>query len=118
MADDSGIDAGRALDLPALATALAMFRIDCRRYPTTDEGLRALLSPPPEPEITDRWRGPYVQDADVLRDFWGRELYYVCPGRHNPFSYDLCSAGPDGQHGSADDICNWRNAPDAGAGST
>jgi general secretion pathway protein G len=98
-----------ALDFAALATALAMFRIDCRRYPTTDEGLRALLIPPAQSDVNERWQGPYIGDAGLLQDSWGHDLQYVCPGSHNPFSYDLSSAGPDGAHGSPDDICNWRN---------
>jgi general secretion pathway protein G len=108
MTESKPAAAPRALDFAALATALAMFRIDCRRYPTTDEGLHVLLIPPTESDVGQRWQGPYVGDAGLLRDLWGHDLQYVCPGSHNPFSYDLSSAGPDGLHGSPDDICNWR----------
>ncbi|HOO16905.1 MAG: type II secretion system protein GspG [Phycisphaerae bacterium] len=104
----------QTFDFATLATALALFRIDCRRYPTTDEGLRALLQPPAEADVRQRWQGPYIGHAGQLQDPWGHDLQYICPGSHNPFSYDLSSAGPDGRHGSPDDVCNWRkDAPSA-----
>jgi general secretion pathway protein G len=108
MTENKAVAGAPALHFAALATALAMFRIDCRRYPTTDEGLQALLTLPTESDVSERWQGPYVGDAGLLRDLWGHDLQYICPGAHNPFSYDLSSAGPDGLHGSPDDVCNWR----------
>jgi general secretion pathway protein G len=75
-----------------LAKPLASFRNDIGRYPTTKEGLEALISPPRG--IEDRWRGPYIEGRDVLVDAWGKDLLYLSPGERNPDSYDLYSEGP------------------------
>ena len=97
----------RTLVRSGLSGALALFRLHCGRYPTTGEGLRALVERPTDEDVVPSWRGPYLRDADTLKDAWGRELRYVCPGRHNQDSYDLSSTGPDGEPGTADDITNW-----------
>jgi len=97
----------RTTVLGGLAMALALFRVHCGRYPTTQEGLRALLEPPQDQEIQSRWRGPYVANEAALTDPWARPLRYICPGQHNPTGFDLSSAGPDGVFDTADDINNW-----------
>ena len=53
------------------------------------------------------WSGPYLDLAWKPVDPWGNPYIYRYPGRHNPQSYDLLSAGPDGKEGTADDIGNW-----------
>lgn len=81
--------------LAPVKTTLGMFQVDNGRYLTTAEGLRALLEKPNDPSITN-WHGPYVAKASELKDFWGRDYVYRCPGIHNPNGYDLYSMGPDG----------------------
>ncbi len=85
-----------------LSVALGAFQIDIGRYPTTAEGLRALMEEP-SPKAKG-WHGPYIPEAP--KDPWGNNYLYQCPGRRNPKGYDLCSAGPDGQVGTPDDIAN------------
>jgi general secretion pathway protein G len=80
-------------------------------FPTTDQGLQALVEQPSlEPEPLD-WRGPYVQDPRDLEDGWGREFHYLTPGAGDPpRAYDLWSAGADNQEGGSGedaDIKSW-----------
>jgi general secretion pathway protein G len=85
--------------------ALGMFAVDCGHYPTTAEGLEVLLKLPNNTSITN-WHGPYAV-ANDLKDPWGHEYIYRCPGIHNIDGYDLSSMGPDGKEGTDDDIGNW-----------
>lgn len=71
-----------------------------------------LMSAPEDEELAQRWNGPYVQNALDLLDSWGQELFYEYLGRHNQEGYDLASAGPDGEFGTADDIANWGEDPE------
>jgi general secretion pathway protein G len=90
-----------------LKTALNMFSIDCGRLPTTAEGLQALITRPTNLPKQGRWQGPYW-DPSNLRDPWGHEYVYRCPGLHNSNGYDLYSVGPDGIKDDSDDIGNWQ----------
>lgn len=94
-------------DIQAIETALTMYRLDNSKYPTTDQGLRALIQQPTDPSIRN-WRpGGYVKKAS--RDPWGNEYQYVYPGTHGT-EYDLFSLGADNQPGGEGldaDIGNW-----------
>lgn len=88
-----------------LGAALDAFRLDVGRYPTTEEGLQALIEPP---QGVESWKGPYLRKKKVPLDPWGNPYYYLCPGEHG--DYDLCSLGRDGHPGGEDedkDICNY-----------
>lgn len=90
--------------LVAIEKALDTYRLDLGRYPTTEQGLNALMN---KPENEPKWRGPYLQKAVPL-DPWGRPYQYKAPGDHGDF--DLFSFGKDGQPGGTDDnadITNW-----------
>ena len=90
-----------------LEAAVQMYQIDNGRYPTTDQGLQALIEKPtiaPEPR---RWRkGGYLAKPVLPKDGWGEPFQYASPGTHNAGGFDLWSLGPDGVPG-ADDIGNW-----------
>ncbi len=86
-----------------LTTPLLSYRINMGRYPTTEEGLEALLRRPSEDAVN--WRGPYIKQLNP--DPWGNPYQYRSPGEHNPDSYDLWSWGPDGTD-SGQNIGNWR----------
>jgi general secretion pathway protein G len=94
-------------DIQSLETALTMFRLDNSKYPTTDQGLAALVTQPTDPSIK-HWRpGGYLQR--VSKDPWGNEYQYVYPGTHGK-EYDLFTLGADGQpggDGTNADIGNW-----------
>ena len=90
-------------DISNLETQLDAFEVDCGRYPTDEEGIKALWE---EPSDVNSWRGPYLKRG-VPKDAWGKPYVYRQPGRHNTTSYDLYSFGPNMQEGDADDITNW-----------
>jgi len=99
----SEIKTARA-QIDALEKGLDQYRLDVGRYPTTEQGLQALIQAPPE---TARWQGPYLRKAVPL-DPWGKPYQYVHPGKQGDF--DLYSFGTDGQpggEGEAADITNW-----------
>ena len=91
-------------------TALDAFEMDNGSYPTTQQGLRSLLSEPTPKPI--KWNGPYLQQGK-LTDPWGNGYVYKASAdaTHNKNSYDLYSFGVDGidNQGSGDDINNWGN---------
>jgi general secretion pathway protein G len=84
--------------------ALDAFEIDVGRYPTSAEGLRALVEKPAS--NADGWQDAYFKRAIPL-DPWGNDYVYRCPGEHNQDSYDLYSYGPDRKLGGDDDVTNW-----------
>lgn len=83
--------------IDALEKALDTFRLDVGRYPTTDEGLGALMQPP---TALARWNGPYLKKA-VPADPWGRPFAYRSPGTNRDF--EILSYGRDGQPGGSGD---------------
>lgn len=91
-------------------TILGMFKVDCGRYPTTQEGLIALMIRPENIRARE-WHGPYFDTPELPKDPWGRDYVYRCPGIHNPDGFDLFSFGPDGvsktEGDDPDDINNW-----------
>ena len=84
-----------------IATGLKLYELDNGNFPTTDEGLGALLA---KPSSAQNWNGPYLEKRPV--DPWGRDYKYKSPGEHRTADYDLYSLGKDGIE-SADDVKNW-----------
>jgi len=84
-----------------IATALKLYELDNGNFPTTADGLQALLV---KPANANNWNGPYLEKKPI--DPWGREYKYVSPGVHRPNDYDLSSLGRDGVE-SNDDVTNW-----------
>jgi general secretion pathway protein G len=97
-----GKDQIARIQIKELEGALQLFLFDMGRYPTSSEGLDALVR---NPGNLDAWRGPYLA-KDVPKDPWGKPYTYRCPGMHG--DYDLLSFGPDGNEGGDDDICSWK----------
>ena len=91
----------------SLKTSLVRYRIDMGDYPSTDEGIKALIVAPEGK--ADRWRGPYMdaKGGNTPVDPWNEAYQYRYPGTHNTESYDLFSKGRDKQADTADDIGNW-----------
>ena len=85
-------------DISNYKGALSTFEIDNSRFPTTEEGLNALVQKPAD---LDTWKRPYVDN--IKKDPWGHDYIYRCPG-NNGKDYDLLSGGPDGREGGNDDI--------------
>ncbi len=88
-----------------LSTALDLYRLDVGHYPSTSEGIGALVAPP---SAAGRWNGPYVKKRESLIDPWGETYEYRSPGRHG--GYDLFSLGADkaeGGEGEDRDRTSW-----------
>lgn len=92
--------------LGVFATALDAYELDNGRYPSTEQGIDALVKESSTPPVPKRWKGPYIQKG-IPHDPWGGKYIYKSPGTHNPRSYDLYSYGTDGREGGGDDIGNW-----------
>ena len=97
-------------DIRTLAAALELFRLDARVYPTTEQGLDALVNRPVLAPVPDRWaEGGYL--GNLPEDPWGNPYIYVAPGQSAPF--DLTSYGADGAPGGAGIDADLSNAPAA-----
>ncbi len=92
-----------------LSTALDLYKMDTGQYPTTGQGLSALLTQPTASPVPAQWNGPYLKKKKIPKDPWGRDYVYASPGTHNPESYDLSSLGPSGTEGGSDNVNNWEN---------
>lgn len=87
-------------------TALDSFRLDVGRYPTSGEGLEALVS---EVSGVEGWNGPYLKKNEIPDDPWNNPYIYESPGKHG--DYDLYSLGADkaeGGEGEDKDIASWK----------
>jgi general secretion pathway protein G len=90
-----------------LSAALDLYKLDNGTYPTTEQGLSALLTEPTVAPVPTKWNGPYLKKRKLPKDPWGRDYTYAYPGVHNKEEgYDLSSFGNDGVE-SKDDIVNW-----------
>ena len=102
-AEDARLAKAKA-DIRALDSALAMYRLDNGHYPTTDQGLQALVKKPSGEPSAPNWRADgYIRT--LPDDPWAHRYEYLSPGPHGP--YDLWSDGPDGVSGTQDDIQSW-----------
>ena len=99
------------MQIKSMETALKMFKLDNGEYPSTEQGLEALVQPPETGQIANNWKkGGYLEKGKVPKDPWGNEYIYLSPGANNTDDFDLMSYGPDGQPGGEDenaDINNW-----------
>jgi general secretion pathway protein G len=93
------------LQVKNFKSALDLYRLDTGGYPTTQQGLTALVR---SPGNVPGWKGPYVDSPAVPMDPWGNPYLYKAPGEHGP--YDLFSLGSDkapGGTGEAADVTSW-----------
>ncbi|AUX73661.1 type II secretion system major pseudopilin GspG [Erwinia pyrifoliae] len=92
-------------DIITLENSLDMYRLDNSRYPTTAQGLKALVTKPTAEPVPRNYRSDgYVRR--LPQDPWGNDYQLVSPGQHGPV--DIFSAGPDGAPQTADDVTNWQ----------
>jgi general secretion pathway protein G len=98
------------MEIHALETALQLYKLHNHQYPTTDQGLQALVEKPECTPIPPNWQdGGYLERRILPRDPWGREYLYLCPGVYNR-DFDLWSYGADGEEGGSKesiDVVNW-----------
>ena len=97
------------MDIVSLETALKLYRLDNGFYPSTEQGLAALVQVPQSGQIPKKWKeGGYLEKGQVPKDPWGNEFIYLSPGNHGDF--DIISFGADGVAGGEGkdrDISNW-----------
>lgn len=107
-ADDARIKAAQT-DISGMMQGLKLYRLDNSRYPTTEQGLAALLEKPTIEPIPKNWkRGGYLERSSVPTDPWGNPYQYLSPGLHGEI--DVFSLGADGQPGGEEidkDIGSW-----------
>ena len=94
-----------------LESSLELYSMDNGRFPSTEQGLEALIHKPSgSPEPTNYQAGGYLKGGELPKDPWGFDFQYESPGANNDGSFDLWSLGKDGQAGGEDldsDIGNW-----------
>lgn len=93
------------LQVEEFGASLDLFKLETGRYPTSQEGLQALVQ---APSGLTGWNGPYLKKKALPKDPWGNEYNYVSPGQHGP--YDLSSLGADnreGGDGENKDLTSW-----------
>jgi general secretion pathway protein G len=100
-------------DIRALQTALRFYKLDNGRYPTTEQGLEALVEEPDiPPEPRNYRRGGYLEAENIPADPWGNDYIYRAPGE-NDRDYEIISLGADGEEGGEEydsDIHSWELA--------
>jgi len=93
------------LQIDQINTGIDLFRLDVGRFPSEQEGLRALVE---APDGAERWRGPYLKKAEVLNDPWGRPFIYTYPGQHGEADiYSLGADNAEGGEGEDSDVTSW-----------
>ena len=98
------------VDIQGLETALKLYKLDMGEYPTTQQGLHALVETPESGQGTNsKWReGGYIEKGKISKDPWGNDYVYLCPGANG--DYDIVSYGADGEPGGDGknaDIKSW-----------
>lgn len=92
------------LEITNLNNLISRFEMDMGRYPTSAEGLDALVD---EPNDGASWEGPYIESERVPKDKWGNDYIYRFPSTLKEKGFDLFSVGPDGNEGTTDDISQY-----------
>ncbi|MCM8774734.1 MAG: type II secretion system major pseudopilin GspG [Candidatus Omnitrophica bacterium] len=104
--DQARITAAKADIEVNIPTALKLYELDNGFFPTTEQGLNALLKKPTSSPEPQNWNGPYLEKIPM--DPWGRPYQYRSPGTQRPHDYDLFSKGKnDRAEKTDDDIVNW-----------
>ena len=97
------------MQIESIETALKLYKLDNGAYPTTEQGLQALVEAPSVGQPAKNWRpGGYLERSKVPKDPWDNDFIYLSPGTHGDF--DLSSLGADGEVGGEDknkDINSW-----------
>ena len=106
---DEARQAKAKIQIESIESALKLYKLDNGGYPTTEQGLKALVEAPTAGNLPKNWRqGGYLEKGKVPKDPWKNEFVYICPGIHGDF--DLSSLGADGEPGGEGfdaDINNW-----------
>jgi len=106
--DDAKISAAKD-QIKQIETGLKLYKLDNGSFPSTEQGLQALVEKPTVGQIPKNYKEEgYLESKKVPKDPWGTDFVYISPGEHG--DYDLCSYGADsvkGGEGKNADICSW-----------
>ncbi|MBX3690373.1 type II secretion system major pseudopilin GspG [Dokdonella sp.] len=94
-------------DISSIASALNLYKLDNYAFPSTEQGLDALIAKPSGQPEAANWKGPYLQARSVPKDPWGRPYQYASPGQHGDF--DISSLGADGKPGGEGEAADVDN---------
>ncbi|MBZ0224346.1 MAG: type II secretion system major pseudopilin GspG [Dokdonella sp.] len=94
-------------DISSIGSALNLYKLDNYAYPSTEQGLEALIAKPTGQPEAANWKGPYLQARSVPKDPWGRPYQYASPGQHGDF--DISSFGADGKPGGEGEAADVDN---------
>ncbi len=93
------------LQIEELGAGLDLYHLEIGRYPTTDEGLKALVE---QPTGLSKWNGPYLKKKNIPTDPWGNDYHYKYPGEQGVYDlYSLGNDNMDGGEGNDADIVSW-----------
>jgi general secretion pathway protein G len=96
------------MQIQAIETALNLYKLDNGVFPSTEQGLQALVEPPSAGKLPPKWRtGGYLEKGKMPKDPWGNDFVYLSPGSHG--DYDLSSYGIDGEAGGEGDNADLNN---------
>ena len=101
---ESKVKAAR-IQIESLSSALDLFYLDNGRFPSSAEGLSALVQ---RPANLGAWNGPYLKASSVPMDPWGRPFHYRSPAEHSP--YEIDSYGPSGEPGGAGAVAEIKSS--------
>lgn len=97
------------IQIESLEMALKLYKLDSGMYPSTEQGLQALVEMPENGMVPQKWRkGGYLEKGKLPKDPWGNDFIYLSPGVQG--EYDIISYGADGEPGGEEknkDINNW-----------
>lgn len=93
------------VQISALQSAIELYKLDTDQYPSTEQGLSALIK---KPDNAENWNGPYLKRSAIPKDPWGNGYHYKHPGTHGDFDiYSLGSDNKEGGDGDKQDIVSW-----------
>lgn len=103
---DQAKEQATTTSIAAIKQQLELYKLDNNRYPTTQQGLKALVEKPSGDPVPRKWR-QYL--PELPKDGWGQEFTYLCPAPNNRAPYEIRSIGADGQPDTQDDRRNTDN---------
>jgi len=91
-----------------LKASLERYALSMKDFPTTEQGLKAMLEKPEGAKNADKWDGPFLNASQIPKDAWGNDYQYAYPPeRGKGDTPDIWSLGPDGEDNTEDDVTSW-----------
>jgi general secretion pathway protein G len=114
--DKANVSAAKS-QIEMLQASLEHYTLDMNDFPTTEQGLAALVDAPGDKDADSKWDGPYISKSAIPKDPWGREYQYEYPPTHSKEKKpDVWSLGYDGEENTDDDVVSWVREEGEGEG--